>query len=106
MSVPIKRLQELARHLPVHERRTVERFMEFVIADSEDRPTIDEIAMIRLSQAEIDKDEVVTWEPGMFIKSKSPKAAANKSIEHRAKSSTPSKKSSKKSPSIPSPSME
>ena len=63
MSVPIKRLQELARHLPVHERRTVERFMEFVIADSEDRPTIDEIAMIRLSQAEIDKDEVVAWEP-------------------------------------------
>lgn len=106
MSVPIKRLQELARRIPPNERRTVERFMEFVIADSEDRPTMDEIAMIRLSQSEIDKDEVVTWESGMFTKSKSPKAAANKSIERRVKSSTLSKKSSKKSPLIPSPSTE
>jgi hypothetical protein len=37
MGFPIKRLQGLARHIPVHEGRTVERFMEFVIADSEDR---------------------------------------------------------------------
>lgn len=62
MSVPIKRLQELARQIPASERRTVERFMEFVIADSADRPAVDEIAMIRLAQEEIDKGEVVTWE--------------------------------------------
>ena len=90
MSVPIKRLQELARQIPVNERRTVERFMEFVIADSDDHPTKDEISMIRLSQEEIGKEEVVTWEPTGL----------------RVKSSTPSKKSSKKSPLIPSPSME
>ena len=106
MSVPIKRLQELARRIPPNERHTVERFMEFLIADSADRPTMDEIAMIRLSQSEIDKDEVVTWEPGMFTKSKSPKAAANKSTERRTTSRTPLKKSSKKSPLIPSPNME
>jgi len=106
MSVPIKRLQELARQIPASERRTVERFMEFVIADSDDRPTVDEIAMIRLSQEEIDKGEVDTWEPGMFIKSKSPKAVASKSTDLHAKSNTPSKKSSKKSPLTPSSSME
>ena len=39
MSIPIKRLQELASQIPVNERRTVERFMEFVIADSDDHPT-------------------------------------------------------------------
>ena len=66
MSVPVKRLKELAGRIPASERRTVERFMEFVIADSDDQPTPDEIAMIRVSREEIASGEVVSWKPGMF----------------------------------------
>ena len=37
MSVPIKRLQELARRVPVNERKTAERFLEFLIERSDDK---------------------------------------------------------------------
>jgi len=86
MSVPIKRLQELARRIPASERRTVERFMEFVISGEEDKPTPQEVAMIRTSQEEIARGDVTTWEPGMFTKSKSPKPAAKKSNAPRSAS--------------------
>jgi len=105
MSVPIKRLQELARRIPASERRTVEKFMECVIADSDEQLTADEISMIRTSQEEIARGEVDTWKPGMFTKSKSPKPAANKSNAHRVTSRTPLKKPSQKSPPtlVPNP---
>lgn len=86
MSVPIKRLQELARRVPASERRTVERFMEFVIADSDDQPTPEEIAMMKISEEEIARGDVVEWTPGMFSKSKSLRAAANKLTAPRRKS--------------------
>ena len=37
MGVPIKRLQELARRVPVNERKTAERFLEFLIERSDDK---------------------------------------------------------------------
>ena len=86
MSVPIKRLQELARRVPASERKAVERFMEFVIADSNNQPTLEEIAMMKISEEEIARGDVVEWAPGMFSKSKSPRAAANKSTAPRRKS--------------------
>ena len=86
MSVPIKRLQELARRVPASERRTAEKFMEFLIADSDDQPTPKEIAMMKISEEEIAKGDVVEWTPGMFSKSKSPKAATNKLAAPRRKS--------------------
>ncbi len=95
MSVPIKRLQELARRIPASERRTVEKFMECVISDSDEQLTAEEISMIRTSQEEIARGEVDTWKPGMF----------NKSNAHRVTSRTPLKKPSQKSPPtlVPNP---
>ena len=86
MSVPIKRLQELARRIPVSERKTAEKFMEFLIADSDDQPTPEEISMMKISEEEIAKGDVVEWTPGMFTKSKSPKSVASKSTAPRRKS--------------------
>ena len=97
MSVPIKRLQDLARQIPASERRTVERFMEFVIADSDDQPTPEEIAMMKISEEEIAKGDVVEWTPGMFSKSSSPKVAAKRSIGTRLKSAKTLMTRSKKS---------
>ena len=92
MSVPIKRLQELVRRVPASERRTVERFMEFVIAGGDgEAPTPEEAAMINVSREEIARGDVAKWEPGMLTQSKSPRAAANKLTAPRRESDKPSK---------------
>lgn len=44
MGVPIKRLQELARRVPISERKTAERFLEFLIERSDDKLSPLEVA--------------------------------------------------------------
>lgn len=57
-----------------------------------------EIARIRHAEEEIARGEFVTWEPGMFSKSSSPKVAARKSTDTRVKSAKRLTNQSKKSP--------
>ena len=46
MSIPLKKLQALARKIPQTERQTVKRFMEFVIERADDTLTAAEASAV------------------------------------------------------------
>ena len=60
MSVPIKELQDLARKIPVKERQTVKRFMEFLIEHADDTLTASEAAEVDKSKKEMKQGKWVS----------------------------------------------
>ena len=60
MSVPIKRLQELARQIPASERKTAERFMEFLIEHADDKLSASEAAEVDESKKDMKQGKWVS----------------------------------------------
>ena len=60
MSVPIKRLQELARRVPASERKAAEKFMEFLISSGDDTLSAKESAVVDKTKREMKQDDWVS----------------------------------------------
>ena len=62
MSVPIKRLQELARRVPASERKAAEKFMEFLISSGDDTLSAKESAVVDKTKREMKQGDWVSHE--------------------------------------------
>ena len=62
MSVPIKRLQELARRVPASERKAAEKFMEFLIFSGDDTLSAKEAAVVDKTKQEMKQGDWVSHE--------------------------------------------
>ena len=60
MSVPIKRLQELARRVPASERKAAEKFMEFLIFSGDDTLSAKEAAVVDKTKREMKQGDWVS----------------------------------------------
>ena len=60
MSVPIKRLQELARRVPASERKAAEKFMEFLISSGDDTLSAKEAAVVDKTKREMKQGDWVS----------------------------------------------
>ena len=60
MSVPIKRLQELARRVPASERKAAEIFMEFLISSGDDTLSAKEAAVVDKTKREMKQGDWVS----------------------------------------------
>ena len=60
MSVPIKRLQELARRVPASERKAAEKFMEFLIFSGDDTLSAKEAADVDKTKREMKQGDWVS----------------------------------------------
>ena len=60
MSVPIKRLQKLARRVPASERKIAEKFMEFLISGSDDTLSANEAAVVDKTKREMKQGDWVS----------------------------------------------
>ena len=60
MSVPIKRLQELARRVPASERKAAEKFMEFLIFSGDDTLYAKEAAVVDKTKREMKQGDWVS----------------------------------------------
>ena len=62
MSVPIKRLQELARRVPASDRKAAEKFMEFLIFSGDDTLSAKEAAVVDKTKQEMKQGDWVSHE--------------------------------------------
>ena len=60
MSVPITRLQELARRVPASERKAAEKFMEFLIFSGDDTLSAKEAAVVDKTKREMKQGDWVS----------------------------------------------
>ena len=60
MSVPLKRLQELARRVPASERKAAEKFMEFLIFSGDDTLSAKEAAVVDKTKREMKQGDWVS----------------------------------------------